>query len=62
MSAPELLTAEQIEAEAAMLTSMADSVRHGYISASRDQHGRIQFAVTEAGRQLIGGLGKRDRA
>ena len=56
------LTAEQLEAEAAMLTSMAVSVRHGYISASRDQHGRIQFTLTEGGRQLVEGLGKRDRA
>jgi len=57
----EVLTAEQLEAEADMLRSMAVSVRHGYLRASRDEHGRIQFELTEAGRQLVETLPGRNR-
>ena len=58
----EIISAEQIEQEAAMLASMAVSVRNGHLKASRDEHGRIQFTLTDAGRKLVEGLGKRDPA
>ena len=53
----QVVTAEQLVAEAQAQLSLAENVRDGTIRAVRDEHGVIRYSITGKGRAMVEAMG-----